>query len=664
MPDGTWKREGPPIMMVSLDSARQWYPREVFVACNADHSQIAKLKRGENSIYPSVRWAIKKALLSAGDLYSETKGTNYGEFRNLESADEVSAMRRSLLQVAHHQASILSNDPTVDSAPTPPRSPSEEILDQQIRGLPRGKVAQSGYCDDIQSKSNTFLETASKSPSGVEVSEWNGTRPSSNPRKSAETEMASVLNDEDGAVSKSTESQLSLGAEIDTSKDTRRKMNPYSMRKETEENTASATEESNISTYDTKKMAMDEVIETAIIKGDEAKIRELLAQCYDVNCSDDDYGFTPLLLAARYRHEKVLRLLLGQGAHPRARCNTGRTTLHLVALTSEIPITETLIDLLLSDRPPFELTDSNGATPLMHACANGEFLLATRLIRHGANVRAADSNCCTALHYAAGNGKAQVISLLVDNGAELEVKTAVKNTPLHMAVQGPSDPSDTVEQLLRAGADKEAKKDTKTPLWLAIENHKKACVNVLLEFGANIEAADKDMWRAMHIAAREGQAEIIKALLKSGANIEAVTRLGNRPLHIAVRKGQVESVNALLKSGANIEAVTQNGYRPLHIAAREGQVESVKALLKSGANIEAAAADGRRTLHIAALGGQLEVIKALLDHGANPTTRTSRLLGSKPSGIIMDGYALPAQKKAGRVLLKGAEKTWKMSGPA
>ena len=66
-------------MMVSLDSARQWYPREEFVACNADHIQIAKLKRGENSIYPCVRWAVKKALLGAGDLDSEAKEIHYSK---------------------------------------------------------------------------------------------------------------------------------------------------------------------------------------------------------------------------------------------------------------------------------------------------------------------------------------------------------------------------------------------------------------------------------------------------------------------------------------------------------------------------------------------------------------------------------------------------------
>lgn len=64
-------------MMVSLDSARQWYTREKLVACNADHSQIAKLKRGESSIYPSVSWAVKQAMLSAGDLYSKAKGQHH-----------------------------------------------------------------------------------------------------------------------------------------------------------------------------------------------------------------------------------------------------------------------------------------------------------------------------------------------------------------------------------------------------------------------------------------------------------------------------------------------------------------------------------------------------------------------------------------------------------
>ena len=67
MPDGQWKRAGNAEMMESLDSARQYDPKEQLVACDADHSQISKLKRGESGIYKSVRWAIKHAVLRAAE---------------------------------------------------------------------------------------------------------------------------------------------------------------------------------------------------------------------------------------------------------------------------------------------------------------------------------------------------------------------------------------------------------------------------------------------------------------------------------------------------------------------------------------------------------------------------------------------------------------------
>lgn len=103
------------MMMVSLDSARQWYPREQLVACNADHSQIAKLKRGENSIYPSVRWAINKALLSAGDLHREVKHIQHDQSRHLGDINETSASRRGLLQGSQRQSLTPSDDFSVIS---------------------------------------------------------------------------------------------------------------------------------------------------------------------------------------------------------------------------------------------------------------------------------------------------------------------------------------------------------------------------------------------------------------------------------------------------------------------------------------------------------------------------------------------------------------------
>ena len=442
MPDGTWKREGPPIMMVSLDSARQWYPREQFVACNEDHSQIAKLKRGENGIYPSIRWAIKKALLSAGDLYSEAKDIHHNESGNLESADEASAMRRSLLQVTHRHSYRPPNDGTVGTAPAPSRSPSENAVDQQTGRLPQVKVEQFAHHGVPQWRT------------GIEDSEWDDTRSSANPTTSVETDMALVLLDEDIAASKSTELTTPLGAESSASNATKEETSPDPERKEVDDNTALQTEDLNVSTNGTKSMIMDEVMKSAITGGDEAKTRELIAHCYDVNCKGDD-GVTPLLLAAGYKHEHILRLLLEKGADPRARSNKGNTTLHWLASEPEIPISETLIDLLLRNRPPFEVANGEGVTPLMNACLKGETMLATRLISHGADVGATDSKDRTALSLAARHGQLEIVKAILGYGVNIEASDKDGWRPLHEAAR--MGQLETIKLLLDYGANPTAK---------------------------------------------------------------------------------------------------------------------------------------------------------------------------------------------------------------
>lgn len=598
MPDGTWKREGPPIMMVSQDSAKQWYPREELLACNADHSQIAKLKRGENSIYPSVRWAIKKALLSAGDLYSDSKEIHHDESHHLGSVDEASALRRSLLQVTHRQSSKVPNDRSIDQAPTPSRSPSADATDQQIRRLHQVDIDQSTPGSDTQSRSDPLDKTVSQWQSGIDIRKMDETRSPASPENSVETNMAPVLFDEDGSTSKGTELTASLLAEATASEEANEgtDLDPPKLGIQIDEPTVPQKEDLNIATNGVKSMVMDKRMECTIILGDEAKTRDLLAHSYDVDCKGDG-GLTPLLLAARYRHENIVNMLLELGASRGAKCDLGRTTLHWLAMSPEIPLSESLVDLLLKDRPPLYVSDLKNDTPLHHACRVGELLLATKIIRHGANVHACNLHGSTPLHCAAYYGKAQLIPLLLANGAELEVKTKqvfeVKNecTPLHLAAASPSDASDTVEELLRAGADKEAKTSWQmTPLLLAVGNHNKACVASLLQAAANVEA--------------------------------------------------------------------KNCYddRPLHVAAREGQLEITKALLHHAADPNAAGGIGMTSLHFAANEGQLEIIKALLDHGANPTLKDSRFFGDKPSRFAMKQEIKDLLREAEKAWKKSGKK--------
>ena len=628
MPDGTWKREGPPIMMVPLDSARQWYPREDFVACNADHSQIAKLKRGENSIYPSVRWAIKKALLSAGDLYSEAKGIHHSYPQHLRSVDEPSTMRRSLLEASHRQVSALSNERLVDPAPLPSRSLSENVIDQQIKEAHQMKIEQSTHHGDAQSNSNPLKETIAQWQASIEDHKSDDTQSSSIPTDHARTDMTSVVLDDSFDTSKSTGPAASSVAEANIPQKPKGELNPDSAKIGSGDVGLAPFQPEALenATDGAKSMIFDENFLSVIVAGDEEKTREFLARKYDVNCKGDD-GITPLLLAARHKRENILRMLLEQGANPRARDIEGQTTLHQLTMLREIPISETLIDLLLRDRPPLDISDSMGNTPLMFACASGENLLARKLISHGADVCAAKLNDgVTPLHYAVFNGNVQIIPLLITNGADPGAKRESGYTPLHDAALG--DSTDAIEQLLLAGADKEATvvPSKSTPLLSAVRSGKLACVTILLQNGVNVKASDS---------------------------------MGKTSIHLAASQGQLEMVKALLDHGADPDARDDHQETSLTGASAKGQLEVVKTLLHHGANPDARNWNKRTSLHRATIKGQLEVIKALLDHGANPTFRD--ILDNKPSMTPMSDDVTTTEKELIRALLEDAEKAWKLS---
>jgi hypothetical protein len=61
--------------MVSQESAIQNLPREKKVSSDANHSQIAKLKKGENGIYNSVKSAIRHGLVSTAKIVAGADAT-------------------------------------------------------------------------------------------------------------------------------------------------------------------------------------------------------------------------------------------------------------------------------------------------------------------------------------------------------------------------------------------------------------------------------------------------------------------------------------------------------------------------------------------------------------------------------------------------------------
>ncbi|KAL8732870.1 MAG: hypothetical protein Q9166_002471 [cf. Caloplaca sp. 2 TL-2023] len=213
MSDGSWKREGPEEMMVSLDSARIWYPGEKLIACDTDHSQIAKLKRGESGIYPDIKRAIKKAMLSVGDLYGEAAGNQ--NTTNAGLADKSGNPTDGRENVARHRAMPLgswSYRSAVGQSGLRPRDMFDRGCDRNLEGS-TGRTYQS------QSSSSATLWHRDQNVSGWRMGLYEHDRANELPQKSStissESAMASTVPEVHDAAGKVSESTTSIGTELD-----------------------------------------------------------------------------------------------------------------------------------------------------------------------------------------------------------------------------------------------------------------------------------------------------------------------------------------------------------------------------------------------------------------------------------------------------------------
>ncbi|KAK7345487.1 hypothetical protein VNO77_16091 [Canavalia gladiata] len=96
-----------------------------------------------------------------------------------------------------------------------------------------------------------------------------------------------------------------------------------------------------------------------------------------------------------------------------------------------------------------------------------------------------------------------------------------------------------------------------------------ACVQLLLERGANIEAKDEDGAIPLHDACAGGFTEIVQLLLSRANDAEHIKRMlesvdseGDTPLHHAARGEHVDIIRLLLSNGASSTKANLYGKTP------------------------------------------------------------------------------------------------------
>jgi ankyrin repeat protein len=369
----------------------------------------------------------------------------------------------------------------------------------------------------------------------------------------------------------------------------------------------------------------DSPVADAAMRGDTAKVRQLLKQGADVNAAQGD-GMTALHWAAQRGDMEGARMLVYAGAR-------------------------------------VEATTRNGSyTPLHLASRVGKVGVIKALLQGGANANASTSSGgATPLHFAAGQGNPDAVTALVEGGAKVDGRDAAwGQTPLMWAAA--ANRVDAIRVLIAKGAD--IKATSKVEDIPARDRDDRAALQLRNRRVAALKAADQPVLTAPPGGGRGGRGGEQPAVVDGrggapagaarGAAAPGAVASAARPDSAAATPPIPPPSNAQRQAeaqpqiggtqGANAQAAAQGGeggrqgrggggerglgyadlignkggLTALLFAIREGHVEATQALLKAGADInQVSAGDHTSPLLMAAINGHFDVAKLLLERGAN-----------------------------------------------
>ena len=491
-------------MMVYQDSAQLNFPKEKVVSCYADHSQIAKLKRGESGAYPDIKRAIKQALLRVAE-----EQVNVGLSRlqlqpGVENGDYIKGCVPEPSTISAGERPLDDAQSQGSPIPNPLGETADVLHDKDVVSIPSTPAT-----DDRESGSKGQNKQAISDPTVISPS-------------------MHVMSRDDEQLPEGDMEALKISIPRATDR---------------WDALASPTEKGNLEkgmSGATEPLSRSELC-SASREGDVEKVRSLLAQGCSVHESSEDlvdHERDAFLLAALNGRLDVLKLLLEHNCDVSKRDRDGRTALHLICRDPEIkpkPVIESLVILLLDHGVPLEAKNRCRATALSASAYNGKISIAECLLDHGADIHCANNDGFTTLHLAAQEGHHEVVALLISKDAPLEARTLKFSfTPLHLPCLVDNGSAKSARLLLEAGADKEAVSGCYSwrALHLAAVQGSLEVLNELQAFEAEIDAPARNDWRALHSAKARGNWRIIEALLAKGANPLLKNSDGDRPSQV------------------------------------------------------------------------------------------------------------------------------------
>jgi ankyrin repeat protein len=236
---------------------------------------------------------------------------------------------------------------------------------------------------------------------------------------------------------------------------------------------------------------------------------------------------------------------------------------------------------LIAAGASLQARDRAGAMPLARAARGGHAALVQRFLAEGAAIDARDLGGATALYAAAEAERPATVAALLARGADPNLTGRSNVSPLAAAAFRGNDR--IVELLLSRGADPDHVDVTgKTPILYAAARGFALVVRRLLDAGVDAKVHYGNdltalMWAAGHEDGVGAAAAVagVELLIERGAAIDAADNRGRTALMIAAERGDAAVVETMLTRGADRALRDKAGKTARDLAANDSVREKL-----------------------------------------------------------------------------------------
>jgi ankyrin repeat protein len=236
-----------------------------------------------------------------------------------------------------------------------------------------------------------------------------------------------------------------------------------------------------------------------------------------------------------------------------------------------------------------------------------------------------DGNGSTPLLVAASNDDVARVRQLLKAGADPNARNQLGTTPLLEAAFHSN--AEIIKALLDAGADPNAAgADGQTALMLVARGTNVAAAKMLLDKGASPGARESQRQQtALMWAAANSRGPMTRLLVERGAELDARTA--------------IDLMTPLVSAEPRAQPRSPGGMTALMFASREGCLDCVAAMIEKGAAVDLPDPEGVTPLLWAVWNTRFDVAKYLIEHGAN--VNRWDWWGRTPLYLAVDYVTLP-----------------------